>query len=77
MHLTGGAQQRYMHLTQDKAVTDWAYFACCVNKRFGPPTRRNPLGELSSLRKTGTVDDYMERFLAHMARGGPWTSSNS
>jgi hypothetical protein len=36
-----------------------------------PPTRRNPLGELASLRKTGTVDDYTEHFLAHVARAGP------
>jgi hypothetical protein len=43
-------------------------FAKCVNERFGPPTERNPLGELTSLRKTGTVDDYTERFLAHVAR---------
>jgi hypothetical protein len=45
-------------------------FAKCVNERFGPPTRRNPLGKLTSLRKTGTVDDYTERFLAHVARAG-------
>jgi hypothetical protein len=70
-HLTGGAQQWYMRLTQDKTVTDWAYFARCVNERFGPTTRRNPLGELASLRKTGTVDDYTEHFLAHEARAGP------
>jgi hypothetical protein len=69
-HLTGTAQQWYMRLTQDKVVTDWAYFARCVNERFGPPTRRNPLGELAALRKTGTVDDYMERFLALVARAG-------
>jgi hypothetical protein len=35
-----------------------------------PPTRRNPLGELTSLCKTGTVDDYTKHFLAHVARAG-------
>lgn len=60
-----------MRLMQDKAVTDWAYFARCINERFGPPTRRNPLGELASLRKTSTVDDYTEHYLAHVARTGP------
>jgi hypothetical protein len=59
-----------MRLTQDKVVTDWAYFARCVNERFGPHTRRNPLGELASLRKTGSVGDYTECFLAHVARAG-------
>ena len=49
----------------------WAYFARCVNERFGPPTRHNPLGELASLSKTGMVDDYTERFLTHVARAGP------
>jgi hypothetical protein len=36
-----------------------------------PPTWRNPLGELVSLRKTGTVDDYTKLFLAHVARTRP------
>jgi hypothetical protein len=53
-----------MRLSQDNDMTDWAYFAKCVNERFGPPTRCNPLGELASLRKTGTVDENTERFLA-------------
>ena len=30
------------------------------------PTQLNPLGELVSLHKTGTVDDYTERFLVHV-----------
>ena len=47
-----------MHLTQYKMVTDWAYFARCVNERFGPLTRDNPLDKLASLRKTGTIYDY-------------------
>jgi hypothetical protein len=51
-------------------MTDWMNLAKCVNKRFGPPTRCNPLGELASLRKTGIVDNYTERFLAHVARAG-------
>ena len=61
-----------MWLTQDKTITDRAYFARCINERFRPPTptRRNPLGELASLQKTSTVDDYTERFLAHVARHG-------
>lgn len=29
--LTGGGQQWYMRLTQDKAVTNWGYFARCIN----------------------------------------------
>jgi hypothetical protein len=59
-----------MRLSQDNDMTDWAYFAKCVNERFGPPTRCNPLGELASLRKTGTVDENTERFLALVAHAG-------
>lgn len=59
-----------MHLTQDEVVTDWAFFACCVNESYDHPTRRNPLGELMSLRKTGTVDDYIEHLLAQVTRTG-------
>jgi hypothetical protein len=57
-----------MRLSQDNDVTDWAYFTQCINERFGPPTRHNPLGELASLRKTSTVNDYTECFSAHVAR---------
>ena len=46
------------------------FFAHCVDERFSPPTRRNPLGELMSLHKTGTVDNYIDHFLAHVARAG-------
>lgn len=59
-----------MRLSQEHDVTDWAYFAKCVNECFGPPTWRSPLGELAALRKTRTVDDYTESFLAHIARVG-------
>jgi hypothetical protein len=48
-------------------VTNWGYFACCINERFGPLTRRNSQCELASLRETGTINEYTERFLAHVA----------
>jgi hypothetical protein len=51
-------------------VTVWAYFAWCINERFGPPTRHNPLGEIASLRKIGTINDYTECFLVHVAHAG-------
>jgi hypothetical protein len=56
-----------MRLLQEHDVIDWTNFAKCVNEHFGPPTRHNPLGELASLRKMGTVNDYSECFLAHVA----------
>jgi hypothetical protein len=36
-----------------------AYFAYCVNECFSPPSRHNPMGELASVQKSGTIDDYM------------------
>lgn len=30
--------------------------------RFGPPMSMNPLGELTRLRQTGTIEDYCENF---------------
>ena len=39
-----------------------------VNKRFGPPVRSNPFGELTHLRRTGTVREYEDQFLQLLAR---------
>jgi hypothetical protein len=41
-YLTGTTQQWYMRLSQDNDVTDWAYFARCVNEHFGPPPGATP-----------------------------------
>ncbi|CAO2041786.1 unnamed protein product [Urochloa humidicola] len=67
-HLEGAAQQWYMRLDKDHHIEDWEVFARAVNTRFGPPSRRNPLGELTALKKTGTVETYTEQFLALVAR---------
>lgn len=39
-----------------------------INKRFGPPVRSNSLGELTQLRRTGSVDEYQDHFLKLLAR---------
>ena len=39
-----------------------------VNKRFGPPVRSNLFGELTHLRRTGTVCEYEDQFLQLLAR---------
>jgi len=41
------------------SLINMAYFAYCVNECFGPPSRHNPMGELASVQKSGTIDDYM------------------
>ena len=39
-----------------------------VNKRFGPPVRSNPFGELTHLCRTGTVRECEVQFLQLLAR---------
>lgn len=36
--------------------------------RFGPPVHSNPLGELITLRQTDTMEEYVEKFQALLAR---------
>ena len=43
--------------------------------RFGPPIRSNTLGELAACRRSGSVADYQERFLALLTRAGPLLES--
>jgi hypothetical protein len=57
-YLEGPASQWYFRLEKNHSEPSWADFVDDVNKRFGPPTRSNPLGELMHLRCSGTVDEY-------------------
>ena len=41
-----------------------------LNLRFGPPLRAAPLFELASCRRTGTVEEYQDRFQALLPRAG-------
>jgi hypothetical protein len=74
-HLQGAAQQWYMRLERDEGTPGWRRFSELLEMRFGPPLRSNPLGELIACRRTGTVADYQERFLALLTRAGPLTES--
>lgn len=67
-HMTGVAQQWYYRLERNQGVPSWPRFVDHVNLRFGPPIRSIALGELIQLRRTGTVGDYQERFLALLCR---------
>jgi hypothetical protein len=72
-HLQGPAQQWYMRLERDEGVPGWRRFCELLDLRFGPPLRANPLGELVACRRTGSVAEYQERFLALLTRAGPLT----
>jgi hypothetical protein len=67
-YLEGAAGQWYYRLEKNHGEPSWVDFVDGINKRFGPPARSKPLGELTHLRCSGTVDEYQERFLTLVAR---------
>lgn len=70
-HMLGSAQTWFHRLERDTGTPSWRYFAELVNTRFGPPIRNNALGELALCKRTGTVEDYQERFLSLLCRADP------
>lgn len=46
-----------------------------LHMRFRKPLRSNPLGELVACRRSGTIVDYQDRFLALLTHAGPLTES--
>jgi hypothetical protein len=60
----------YLQLEEDEGRPTWARFKDLLNVRFGPPLRAAPLFELSSCRRTGTVEEYQDRFQALLPRAG-------
>jgi hypothetical protein len=67
-YLEGAASQWYFRLEKNQGESSWPDFIDGVKKRFGPPTRSNPLGELMHLRCSGTIDEFQENFLTLLAR---------
>jgi hypothetical protein len=57
-YLDGAASQWYYRLEKNQGVPSWTQFVDGINRRFRPPLRSNPLGELTQLRRTSTYDDY-------------------
>ncbi|GJN37202.1 hypothetical protein PR202_gb26131 [Eleusine coracana subsp. coracana] len=67
--MTGNAEQWYYRFQKNLGATPtWDQFVEGVSRRFGPPMRSNPLGELTHLRRTGTVEEYQDQFLKLLAR---------
>ncbi|KAK8951685.1 hypothetical protein KSP39_PZI004151 [Platanthera zijinensis] len=68
-HMLDSAVLWASRLLTDRPNLLWDDFKRCCNLRFGPPIRSNPLGELTTLRQLGSVDEYLEQFqllLAHV-----------
>ena len=68
-NLDGVAQLWYTQL-EDSGTPTWARFKEFLNLRFGPPLRSAPLFELTECRRTGTVEEYSNRFQALLPRAG-------
>jgi len=69
-HLDGVAQLWYTQLEEDSGTPTWPRFKEFLNLRFGPPLRSAPLFELTECRRTGTVEEYSNRFQALLPRAG-------
>ncbi|CAA0831880.1 Unknown protein [Striga hermonthica] len=71
-NLEEGAQMWFIQVQEDegKRLT-WGRFKELINLRFGPPLRSAPLFELADCRRTGSVEDYQDRFQALLPRAGP------
>jgi hypothetical protein len=64
------AQLWYIQLQEDEGTPPWGRFKDLLNLRFGPPLRSAPLFELAECRRTGTVEEYSNRFQALLPRAG-------
>jgi hypothetical protein len=73
MHLTGSAQLWYAHLELTSGTPSWRRFSQLVLQRFGLPMTDSPVGELMLLRRTGSVEEYTDQFLAYACRDADLT----
>jgi hypothetical protein len=64
------AQLWFIQLQEDEGTPPWGRFKELLNLRFGPVLRSAPLFELSECRRTGTVEEYSNRFQALLPRAG-------
>lgn len=51
-------------------MPNWHHFMDLINRRFGTPTRHNPLDALTGLRRTTSVVEFTKKFLTLLARCG-------
>ncbi|WVZ59355.1 hypothetical protein U9M48_009508 [Paspalum notatum var. saurae] len=70
-HLEDVAQLWYTQLVDDDGTPSWGRFKDLLSLRFGPPIRSAPLFELAECRRTGSVEEYSNRFQALLPRAGP------
>jgi hypothetical protein len=64
------AQLWYFQLQEDEGTPRWGRFKELLSLRFGPPLRSAPLFELAECRRSGSVEEYSNRFQALLPRAG-------
>eukprot|EP00267_Zea_mays_P045001 XP_020397235.1 uncharacterized protein LOC109941145 [Zea mays] len=64
------AQLWFLQLQEDEGTPPWGRFKELLNLRFGPALRSAPLFELTECRRTGSVEEYSNRFQALLSRAG-------
>ena len=69
-HLDDAAQLWFIQLQEDEGTPTWVNFKDLVNLRFGPPLRSAPMFELAECCRTGTMEEYANRFQALLPRAG-------
>jgi hypothetical protein len=69
-NLEDGAQLWYIQVQSDEGTPSWRRFKELINLCYGPPLRSAPLLELADCRRTGTVEEYQDRFQALLPRAG-------
>jgi hypothetical protein len=75
-NLEDGAQLWYIQVQADEQGTPtWPRFKELLHLRFGPPIRSAPLFELADCRRTGSVEEYQDRFQALLPRAGTLTDA--
>ncbi|CAO2204471.1 unnamed protein product [Urochloa humidicola] len=75
LHLTGTAQLWYYRLELTSGTPSWRRFAQLVQQRFGPPMTDSPVGEIMLLRRSGSVEDYTDKFLTLACRDADLTEA--
>jgi hypothetical protein len=68
--LEGVAHKWFIQLQEDEGTPPWGRFKELLHLRFGPHLRSAPLFELSECRRTGTVEEYANRFQELLPRAG-------
>ena len=69
-NLEEGAQLWYIQVQTDEGIPSWRRFKDLLHLHYRPPLRSNPLHELASCKRTGSVEEYQERFQALLPRAG-------